>query len=313
MIEFEPLPFAVDPIASLRPGSANARDTGNVWMRPPAPAAGAAGRGAAPAAGAAAARSLPAQPCGSGRRRGARGSSAGSAAAQALPRHRPRPALRQARPLDRPPRAVAKAAAQARCGRGAPAGLLRRPEVLELKWTEEDFAAAGEGQLPLGKHTDEWVHGDVDAAFKDAALVLDETFVGQNTSHQVLEPRTAMAYWQNGKLYLHAGTQSTVQTVPSIARWIGTPVEDIVLISEYTGGGFGSRIPGYVTMAIPALLSKKANAPVQMRITREEDHYIGRARPALHSRVKVGVRQGRPAPRRGRLRGRRERTLRCGG
>ena len=27
-IEFEPLPFAVDPIASLRPGSANARDTG---------------------------------------------------------------------------------------------------------------------------------------------------------------------------------------------------------------------------------------------------------------------------------------------
>ena len=131
------------------------------------------------------------------------------------------------------------------------------------------------------------MHGDVDAAFKDAALVLDETFVGQNTSHQVLEPRTAMAYWQNGKLYLHAGTQSTVQTVPSIARWTGTPVEDIVLISEFTGGGFGSRIPGYVTMAIPALLSKKANAPVQMRITRENDHYIGRARPALHSRVKV--------------------------
>ena len=28
-----------------------------------------------------------------------------------------------------------------------------------------------------------------------------------------------------------------------------------------------------------------------MRITREDEHYIGRARPALHSRVKVGFRK----------------------
>ena len=38
-IEYEPLPFAVDPIASLRPGSANARETGNVWMPATPPAA----------------------------------------------------------------------------------------------------------------------------------------------------------------------------------------------------------------------------------------------------------------------------------
>jgi CO/xanthine dehydrogenase Mo-binding subunit len=64
-----------------------------------------------------------------------------------------------------------------------------------------------------------------------------------------------------------------------------------VLISEYTGGGFGSKIPGAIFYAIPALLSKKANAPVMMRITREEEHYIGRARPGLQSRVKVGFRK----------------------
>jgi len=215
-IEYEPLPFAVDPVASLRPGSANARTQGNVWTRPPAPsAAGTPGRGA---------------------------------------------------------------------GAAAPS----RPEVTELKWTAEDFEAAGPDQLPLGKHTDEWTFGDIEAGFKEAALVLDETFVGNNTSHQVLEPRSAMAYWQNGKLFLHAGTQSVMQTVPSVARWVGIKPEDVVLIAEYTGGGFGSRIPGYIAMAIPALLSKKANAPVMMRITREEDHYIGRARPALTSRAKVG-------------------------
>src|SRR6266446_4167578 len=39
VIEFEPLPFVVDPIESLRPGGPNARMQGNVWMRPTAPPA----------------------------------------------------------------------------------------------------------------------------------------------------------------------------------------------------------------------------------------------------------------------------------
>src|SRR5258708_32874276 len=54
VIEFAPLPFSVDPVASLRPGSPNARLQGNTWMRPAAPAGGApaAGRGG-PAAAAA--------------------------------------------------------------------------------------------------------------------------------------------------------------------------------------------------------------------------------------------------------------------
>ena len=217
-IEYEPLPFSVDPIESLRPGSANARTQGNVWMRPPAPATPAVGADGRPAP---------------------------------------------------PP----------------------RPDVLELKWTATDFAAAPAGQMPMGKHADEWTVGDIEAGFKEAALVIDRTSVGNNTSHQVLEPRSAMAYWQNGKLFLHAGTQSTVQTVPNVARWVGIKPEEVVLISEYTGGGFGSKIPGAISMAIPALLSKKANAPVMMRISREEEHYIGRARQGIHSRIKVGFRK----------------------
>jgi xanthine dehydrogenase molybdenum-binding subunit len=113
----------------------------------------------------------------------------------------------------------------------------------------------------------------------------------QSTGHQPLETRTAMAYWQNGKLYLHGSTQSTVQTVASVARWTGVPASQVHIISEYTGGGFGSKIPGSVFMAIPALLSKKANAPVMMRITREEEHFVGRARPGILARVKIGFRK----------------------
>src|SRR5437870_10915900 len=40
-IDFEPLPFVVDPLESLRPGGANARGQGNVWVRPAAAPAGA--------------------------------------------------------------------------------------------------------------------------------------------------------------------------------------------------------------------------------------------------------------------------------
>jgi CO/xanthine dehydrogenase Mo-binding subunit len=225
-IDLEPLPFVVDPIEAMRPGSPNARTQGNVWVRPAPPATPPQGRG-----------------------EGARG------------------------------------------GRGgAPAGP-PTPVVQVLKWTEDDFKNAGEGQLPLGKATDEWSYGNIEEGFKKADLVLDETFVTQSTGHQPLETRTAMAYWQNGKLYLHGSTQSTVQTVASVARWTGVPPAQVHIISEYTGGGFGSKIPGSIFMAIPALLSKKANAPVMMRITREEEHFIGRARPGVFARMKVGFRK----------------------
>src|ERR1019366_2572414 len=162
------------------------------------------------------------------------------------------------------------------------------PAVTELKWTQEDFVEAKYGRLPMGKTPDEWSYGDIGAGFRSAALVLDETFVTPDTSHQTLETRSAMAYWQNGKVYIHSGTQSTAQTRPAIARWLNMDAEKVVFISEYTGGGFGSKITGGVTMIIPALLSKKANAPVMMRISREEETFIGRARPGFQGRMKIG-------------------------
>ena len=76
-----------------------------------------------------------------------------------------------------------------------------------------------------------------------------------------------------------------------VSRWVGVPPEDVVVISEYTGGGFGSKITGASRWSIPALLAKKANAPVMMRISREEEHYIGRARPGMRGRMKVGFRK----------------------
>jgi CO/xanthine dehydrogenase Mo-binding subunit len=207
-VDFEPLPFVIDPLESLRPGGPNPRTEGNIWIEPPKPALGAP----------------PSPP----------------------------------------------------------------PTIGLLKWTKADFADAKDGQLPMGKTPDQWSYGDLDEGFKNAALVLDETFVTPDTSHQPLETRSAMAYWQNGKVYVYTGTQSTAQTKPAIARWLNIDPDKVVLISEYTGGGFGSKVTAGVSLTIPALLSKKANAPVMMRISREEETFIGRARPSLIGRMKIG-------------------------
>src|SRR5271168_1266817 len=217
-IEFEPLPFAIDPLETLRPGGPNPRTEGNIWVQSPTSAAVA----------------------------------------------------------------------------GAPPPAPPTPTIGVLKWTEADFAEEKEGRLPMGKTPDQWSYGDIEAGFQSAALVLDETFVTPDTSHQTLETRSALAYWRNGKVYVHAGTQSTAQTVPAIARWLNIDVSKVVLISEYTGGGFGSKITAGVSLIIPALLSKKTGAPVMMRISREEETFIGRARPSLLGRMKVGFsREGR--------------------
>src|SRR5208282_5053505 len=38
-IDFEPLPFAIDPLVTLRPGGPNPRTEGNIWVKSPTPAA----------------------------------------------------------------------------------------------------------------------------------------------------------------------------------------------------------------------------------------------------------------------------------
>ena len=169
-------------------------------------------------------------------------------------------------------------------GKGPPPPL----DVVTIKWTNEDFKDYDQGKMPMGKPTDQWSFGDVEGGFKNAALVLDETFMTPNTSHQCLETRTVMAYWQGPKLVVCAGTQSTVQTIAAIARWMSISPDNVVLISEYTGGGFGSKITASIHVIIPALLSKKCNAPVMMRISREEEHFIGRGRPSIAGRIKCG-------------------------
>ncbi len=162
-------------------------------------------------------------------------------------------------------------------------------DLQTIKWDNVDWNEFENGVMPLGGEvTDEWQVGDVEAGFADADLVLDESVFSASLSHQPLETRTAMAYWQNGKCYMHCSTQSTARTEGGMARWIGVDPEDLVVISEYCGGGFGSKISASMQARIPALLSKKVGKPVQLRVTRQEENFFGGARPGIQARAKFG-------------------------
>ena len=166
----------------------------------------------------------------------------------------------------------------------------RGREVETLKWPEAVFQAAGPDKLPMGEPTSEWAVGDVEAGFAEADVIVEETVVHQSVTHHPMEPRSCMAYWQNGKLYLHGSTQSTERTRPSVARMLDMDAEDVVIVAEFCGGGFGSKISGAPIMAVPAALSRKIGRPVMLRITRYEENYIGRARAGLQGWARMGFR-----------------------
>ena len=163
------------------------------------------------------------------------------------------------------------------------------PRLMSIKWTAADFGSATESQLPMtGQPIAEWSFGDVDAELAACTLVLDETFVTAGTSHHSMEPRSAMAYWQNGKCFVYGSTQSQSFVVPDLANFIGITPQELVYIAETCGGGFGSKGSAYPVMSIPAHMAKKINRPVMLRMSRAEEYFLGYARTGFQGRIKMG-------------------------
>lgn len=163
--------------------------------------------------------------------------------------------------------------------------------VQTVKWTAGDFAAVEEGQLPMGQPITEWAYGDVDGGFEAAAVVIDESFVTASLSHHCMEPRSCMAYWENGKCVLYGSSQSQTAMVPGLCQLLGVEQEDLVYVAETCGGGFGSKGGPYPIMAVPALLSQQTGRPVMLRITRAEEYGLGIARAGFQGRLRMGLRE----------------------
>ena len=169
---------------------------------------------------------------------------------------------------------------------------MRGRELGEIKWTEADLAGLAPGEIPMeAEATDEWTYGDLAAGFAAADVIIEEHSYHQSLSHQPLESRTTLAYWEGGKLFVYPSVQSTARAVAPMARYAGIEPTDVVLINEFTGGGFGSKGSGYPQAQIPILLSKKIGKPVMMRVTRRDETSFGKARPGVQARIKLGMRR----------------------
>lgn len=165
-------------------------------------------------------------------------------------------------------------------------------EIRDIKWPQSAIDAIKSGKEPVGaEFTTEWAFGDLEAGFAEAAQIIEEPFVTIGYPHHSLEARTGMAYWENGKCYFHGSSQSQSANNAGLARMLGIDLADLVFINEATGGGFGSKIGPYPFMAITGNFARVLNRPVQLRITREQEFYIGSARSGMQGWIKVGVKE----------------------
>lgn len=166
-----------------------------------------------------------------------------------------------------------------------------RGGISTIKWPASEIENFRNGKEPRNVNfADGWTYGDLDSAFAESDVIVEESFVTAGTPHHCLEPRSSMAYWQNGKCYFYASTQSQSAVVEPLAALLGIEPENVCMISENTGGGFGSKGRVYPTMAITGRFAQLLNRPVQLRITREEEYYLGVGRPGMQGWVKAGIR-----------------------
>ena len=141
----------------------------------------------------------------------------------------------------------------------------------------------------MGKPVTEWSFGDVDAGLAAAKLVLDETFVtaGLGASLDGAAQR-ARVLAERQVLFCTARRRARASRFPGIARLVGVEPADLVYVSEFCGGGFGSKGGDYPLMVIPALMAKKIGRPVMMRVSRHEEYFMGSARAGFQGRIKMG-------------------------
>ncbi len=111
--------------------------------------------------------------------------------------------------------------------------------------------------------------GDVDAGFRRAAAVVEETFQTQCVEHAYMETESGVAWVDAGDVvHIRCGTQM-IENFRFIARILGVPHNQVRIECPYVGGAFGGKIMMTIEPFL-ALLAKATGRPVQMSLSREE-------------------------------------------
>ena len=112
--------------------------------------------------------------------------------------------------------------------------------------------------------------GDVQAAFAEADVIVEEEYTTPMQEHAYLQPEAGIAYVdEQGRVAVEAAGQWTHEDREQIAHALGLPKEQVRVIYPAIGGAFGGREDLSVQIVL-ALAAWKLQRPVRIVWSREE-------------------------------------------
>lgn len=138
-------------------------------------------------------------------------------------------------------------------------------------------------------------HGDVDAGFAAADVIVERTYRTPMTEHAFLEPECSLAVpagydADHPKLTLYVGSQIPYSDRRQVAKSLGLPDEAVRVKGTVMGGGFGGKedIAGQIHAALAAQVTGR---PVKIRYGRRESLRFHSKRHATVIRVRTGAKR----------------------
>jgi isoquinoline 1-oxidoreductase len=132
------------------------------------------------------------------------------------------------------------------------------------------------------------VSGSVEQAWKNADVKLEAQYTVEYIAHTPLEPRAAVAEWNDGKLTVWTGTQRPFGVRDELMQAFHLTAEKVRVIQPDMGSGYGGKHTGEAAIEA-ARLAKAVGKPVKVVWTRQEEFTWAYFRPAGLIEIKAGA------------------------
>ena len=130
--------------------------------------------------------------------------------------------------------------------------------------------------------------GNPEAAFKNAATIIERNYSAPFLAHNCMEPMNAFAHVEGDQVQIATPIQIPSLIVPTLSSSLGIPPENIQMDMTRMGGGFGRRAYGHYVVEA-ALISQRINAPIKLIYTREDDMTQGIYRPTYQATYRAAL------------------------
>jgi CO/xanthine dehydrogenase Mo-binding subunit len=151
----------------------------------------------------------------------------------------------------------------------------RALEALAPEWEPLAFVVDLDEGLSRQEFTQdpaETSRGDVDAALAGAAAVVEREYRTPAQMQNPLEPHCAVAMWESGTLTVWSSTQGIFAARDELARAYDLEPDDVRVVCEYMGGGFGGKQGSGPEGYLAAELARRSGRPVRLVYTRRDEH-----------------------------------------